>query len=81
MKGIVASEWFYHVVELIITHFVFQRKDIVQQLDSIPFESVVSVSGIVCSRPPAQENMVCRKYIVCERVVLSAAGATKTSRM
>jgi aspartyl-tRNA synthetase len=33
------------------------RIDIVQQLTGIPFESVVAVSGVVCSRPPAQENM------------------------
>jgi len=37
---------------------VLQRIDIVQQLTGIPFESVVAVSGVVCSRPPAQENMV-----------------------
>ncbi|XP_021935407.1 aspartate--tRNA ligase, mitochondrial isoform X3 [Zootermopsis nevadensis] len=34
-----------------------ERKDIVQLLDGIPFESVVTVSGIVCGRPPAQENV------------------------
>ncbi|PNF25955.1 Aspartate--tRNA ligase, mitochondrial [Cryptotermes secundus] len=33
------------------------RKDIVQQLDNIPFESVVATSGLVCRRPPAQENL------------------------
>ncbi|XP_069688003.1 aspartate--tRNA ligase, mitochondrial isoform X2 [Periplaneta americana] len=32
------------------------RKDIIQQLESIPFESIVAASGVVCSRPPAQEN-------------------------
>jgi aspartyl-tRNA synthetase len=55
--------------------YVFQRKDIVQQLENIPFESVVTVSGIVCSRPPTQENLVCRNCAVCGRVVTSVAGA------
>jgi hypothetical protein len=55
--------------------YVFQRKDFVQQLESIPFESIVAVSGTVCSRPPAQENLVCRYYAVCERIVCSVAGA------
>ena len=45
-------------VKLIIFYSVLQRIDIVQQLTGIPFESVVAVSGVVCSRPPAQENMV-----------------------
>jgi len=53
-------------VKLIIFYSVLQRIDIVQQLTGIPFESVVAVSGVVCSRPPAQENTVCR--IVCEIV-------------
>jgi aspartyl-tRNA synthetase len=57
---------------------VFQRKDIVQQLESIPFESVVAVTGIVCSRPPAQENLVCRNFLVCERVIITVASATET---
>lgn len=47
-------------VNLIIFYSVLQRIDIVQQLTGIPFESVVAVSGVVCSRPPAQENMVWR---------------------
>jgi len=47
-------------VKFIIFYSVLQRIDIVQQLTGIPFESVVAVSGVVCSRPPAQENMVCR---------------------
>jgi len=55
-------------VNLIIFYSVLQRIDIVQQLTGIPFESVVAVSGVVCSRPPAQENMVCR--IVCEIVAM-----------
>ncbi|KAJ9592823.1 hypothetical protein L9F63_015514, partial [Diploptera punctata] len=33
------------------------RRDIVQQLESIPFESIIAASGVVCSRPPAQENV------------------------
>jgi hypothetical protein len=45
-------------VKLIIFYSVLQRIDIVQQLTGIPFESVVAVTGVVCSRPPAQENMV-----------------------
>lgn len=45
-------------VKLIIIYSVLQRIDIVQQLTGIPFETVVAVSGVVCSRPPAQENMV-----------------------
>jgi len=47
-----------------VTYSVFQRKDIVQQLENIPFESVVAASGIVCSRPPTQENVVCRNCVV-----------------
>ena len=45
-------------VKLIVFYSVLQRIDIIQQLTGIPFESVVAVSGVVCSRPPAQENMV-----------------------
>lgn len=73
-----ASAWFFSCSRIDYYSPVFQRKDIVQLLESIPFESVVSVSGIVCSRPPAQENLVCRNYIVCERVVISVAGAVET---
>ncbi|PSN35459.1 hypothetical protein C0J52_06622 [Blattella germanica] len=32
------------------------RRDIALQLENIPFESVVAATGIVCSRPPRQEN-------------------------
>lgn len=73
-----ASAWFFSCSRTDYYSPVFQRKDIVQQLEGIPFESVVAVSGIVCSRPPAQENPVCRNYVVCERVVISLAGAIET---
>jgi hypothetical protein len=46
------------VEKLITIYSMLQRVDIIQQLTGIPFESVVAVSGVVCSRPPAQENMV-----------------------
>lgn len=78
MKVIVANTWFFSCSRIDYYSPLFQRKDIVQQLDNIPFESVVAVSGLVCRRPPAQENLVCRNYVVCERVVISVAGAVET---